>query len=147
MMSPYSPKSPRIWLPWAVRALMNPWRTRCIASNACCATFFTATKRMLGVVPETLQLPRPVMSASAGFHAHQTRLELREERRHLVALELLAHDHFAAPVYRVNLEHILCQVEPHRRNLHVGRPSRLSGWISTSTLAHRRRCERGRPSH
>jgi hypothetical protein len=27
---------------------MNPWRTRCIASSACWATFFTATKRMLG---------------------------------------------------------------------------------------------------
>jgi len=48
MTRPYSPSRPRIWFACAVRDLMKPWRTRCIASNACWATFFTATKRMLG---------------------------------------------------------------------------------------------------
>ena len=40
--------SPRIWLTMAVRAWTNPWRTRCTDSTACCSTFFTGTKRMLG---------------------------------------------------------------------------------------------------
>src|SRR4051812_22318126 len=48
MIRPNSPRRPRIWLACAVRALTNPWWTRCSDRTACCSTLLTGTKRMLG---------------------------------------------------------------------------------------------------
>ena len=41
-------------------------------------------------MPETFQLPRPEMSAPTRFHPDQTRLQIRKEFGHILALYLLA---------------------------------------------------------
>src|SRR5499426_1583038 len=96
---------------------------------------------------KTLQSSGPVMRTTAGFHPDQARRQLREERRHLAAFELLLQHRPATLIDPMHLEHILCKVNANRRNLHRGRSPRFKWLISASTLAHRCRCEWGRPSH
>src|SRR5262250_3928712 len=96
---------------------------------------------------KTLEFSGPVMRTAAGFHPNQARRQLREERRHLVAFELLLQHRPATLIDPMHLEHILCKVNANRRNLHRGRSPRFKWLISASTLAHRCRCEWGRPSH
>src|SRR5262245_25890114 len=83
-----------------------------------------------------LELSGPVMRTAAGFHPNQARRQLREERRHLVAFELLLQHRPATLINPMHLEHILCKVNANRRNLHRGRSPRFKWLISTSTLAH-----------
>src|SRR5215471_13457370 len=99
------------------------------------------------VCPKLLECSGPVMRTAAGFHTNQARRQLREERCHLVAFELLLQHSPATLIDAMHLEHILCKVNANRRNLHRGRSPRLKWLISASTLAHRCRYEWGRPSH
>ena len=73
-------------------------------------------------VPEAFQLARPMVGTAACFHADQARRKIDKERGHLVTFELLLQDGLAAFVDHVDLEHVLCQVDANRRNLHDGRP-------------------------
>ena len=76
-------------------------------------------------VPERLQLPRPVMRAAARFHADQARRQVGEERHYLGALQLLLQHRLASLIDPMHLDHVLCQIDPNRRNLHLGRLSWL----------------------
>ena len=68
------------------------------------------------------------------FHADQAQRKIDKERGHLVTFELLLQDGLAAFVDRMDLEHVLCQVDANRRNLHDGRPSRFKWLINAATL-------------
>jgi len=93
-------------------------------------------------VPIALQRARPVVRATARFHADQTRRQLGEEHRHLLAPQLLAQHHFAALVHSVHLKDILRQINANRRNLHADAPL-CSVVADTSTVAHRCRMSGG----
>src|SRR5262245_20263815 len=63
------------------------------------------------------------MRTAAGLHADQTRRQLGEERQHLLASELPGNDDLALGIHAVDLEHLLCKVEPDGGNCSRGRPS------------------------
>src|SRR5262245_28275728 len=63
------------------------------------------------------------MRTAAGLHADQTRRQLGEERQHLLASELAGDDDLALRIDAVDLEHLLCKVEPDGGNCCHGRPS------------------------
>src|SRR5262245_64481382 len=63
------------------------------------------------------------MRTAAGLHADQTRRQLGEERQHLLASELPGDDDLARRIDAVDLEHLLCKVEPDGGNCRHGRPS------------------------
>src|SRR5690349_15597223 len=89
----------------------------------------------LYLVAQRLQLPRPMVRAAAGFHASQARRHIGEKRGYLIALELPLQHRLAPLIYAMHLDYVLCQIQPHRRNLHLVAPSRCK-WTSTiSTLA------------
>lgn len=69
-----------------------------------------------------LKLALPVMRASAGLHAGQTRRQVNEECCHLVSAQLLLHKYLAVLVDSVDLKHVLSQVDTNSRKLHGGRP-------------------------
>lgn len=54
--------------------------------------------------------------------------QIGEERRDLIALELLAQFHLAVSVHTVNLEHVLGQIEADGGELHGGRSFRVEFW-------------------
>ena len=70
------------------------------------------------LVAELRQLPRPIMSRCAGFHANQARRQCLEELQHLAAPQLLANDDLLGHVDPVNLEHVLGDIQTNRCNLH-----------------------------
>jgi hypothetical protein len=57
----------------------------------------------------------------AGFHADNARRESYKYTPHLAAVHLTAQHHFAVAVYPVQLKNVLCQIDPHRCNIHGGR--------------------------
>src|SRR5262249_47392309 len=74
-------------------------------------------------VSELGDLTCPVMRAAAGLHADQTPRQLGEERQHLFASELPGNDDLVLSIHAVDLEHLLCKVEPNGGNCSHGRPS------------------------
>src|SRR5262245_57222838 len=85
------------------------------------------------------------MRTSAGLHADQTRLQLGEERQLLLASELARDDDLALGIDAVDLEHLLCKVEPDGGNCRHGRPSLVIRFNDHSTAL---RCLlRRRPPH
>lgn len=89
--------------------------------------FYVLRCDQLHRVPERLQFPRPVVGAAAGFQADPAGRELREEGQHLRALQLLPQYRPSRVIRPMHLEHVLCQINPNRRKLHLGRPFRSSG--------------------
>src|SRR5262249_30861455 len=63
------------------------------------------------------------MRTAAGLHGDQTRRQLAEERQHLLTSELPGDDDLALGIDAVDLEHLLCKVEPDGGNSCHGRPS------------------------
>src|SRR5215468_11564155 len=63
------------------------------------------------------------MRTAAGLHADQTRRQLGEERQHLLASELPGDHDLALGIDAVDLEHLLCKVDPDGGNSCHGRPS------------------------
>lgn len=61
----------------------------------------------LDPVPEPLPFAGPVVSAAAGFHADQTRWQVSEESRNLLAPESFLQCSLAVLVDAVNLERVL----------------------------------------
>src|SRR5262245_10497721 len=61
------------------------------------------------------------MRTAAGLHPDQTRRQLGEERQHLLASELARDDDLALRIDAVDLEHLLCKVEPDGGNCRHGR--------------------------
>ncbi len=98
-------------------------------------------------VPQSLQLPRPVVRTRTRLHADQAGGQIGEERCNLLTLELLAQFHLAVSVHAVDLEHVLGQIEADCRNLHGGRSFRFE-WLVTLPLWHFDAVIGwGRPSH
>ena len=97
------------------------------------------------LVPESDQLPRPVMARAAGLHADQARREFCEERDHLSPSERPPDNHFARAGDRVNLKDILGQVEADGRDLHRD-GSKLVLRDSTTLALQRREREPSTPS-
>src|SRR3990167_4990752 len=87
------------------------------------------------------------MRAPASLHANQARLQVGEERGHLLSLQLLSQHGLSVLINSVDLEHVLGQVDTSGSNLHGGRPFRFKWLINASTLARRCRSGWGRPSH
>jgi hypothetical protein len=88
------------------------------------------------LVAQLDELARPVMRAATGLHPDQAGRQVGEELQHLAAFELLAQHRFPALAHPVDLEHALCQIDTHCRNLHDGRPLSVKWSDRTSTLAH-----------
>ena len=66
---------------------------------------------------------------------NQTRLEIRKERRHPIATELLAKDNLAPEIHGVHLKHVLRQLYANRLNLHLQTP--IARMVrKTLTMAH-----------
>src|SRR5262249_4138291 len=80
-------------------------------------------RHQLHGVPELGNLTCPIMRTAAGLHADQTRRQLGKERQHLLASELARDDDLALRIDAVDLEHLLCKVEPDSGNCAHGRPS------------------------
>jgi len=64
-------------------------------------------RHQLHAVPELGNLTGPIMRTAAGLHADQTRRQLGEERRHLLASEPSGDDDLALGIDAVDLEHLL----------------------------------------
>lgn len=69
------------------------------------------------LVAELRQLPRPVVRPRAGFDAGQTRAQAREEQQQLCAPQLPPDDNRPGGVDRVDLKHVLGQIQPDSSNL------------------------------
>jgi len=80
------------------------------------------------LVPETLDLARPVVGRATGLHADEAGpvrgRELFEERDHLTAAQTAPQDDVPRRIGRVHLKHVLRQIKTNRANLRHGRPSR-----------------------
>jgi hypothetical protein len=63
------------------------------------------------VVPQLLQLSRPVVRPATGFQSDETRRQLGKVGQHFAPTELFAHDHFAAGIHPVHLKTALCDIE------------------------------------
>lgn len=156
---PYSASSPRVWLTSAVRPLTSRACARCRVSTACCASNghkshvrpahgLTDGLGIIAVVlvvptvgldelrgdpprimPRLSQLPRPVGTASIGFHANQARRKLGEKGQHLLASQSLAQDHLFLLIHPVDLKHILGQIDPNAHDLHLGSPFSWDGLL------------------
>src|SRR5262245_3570675 len=87
------------------------------------------TERGVRISRTTLRVPKlgdltcPVMRTAACLHADETRCQLGEERQHLLASELAGDDDIALGIDAVDLEHLLCKVDPDGGNCRHGRPS------------------------
>jgi len=57
----------------------------------------------------------------ARLHSDQNRRELREKANHLRPAQFTPKDHFSFGIDHMNLENMLCEINPNRRNLHGGR--------------------------
>jgi hypothetical protein len=79
------------------------------------------------VMPERLQLPRPIVGAAAGFHANVAGRQAGKEGQYLCALGLLLHHGLAFLVCSMHLLHVPCQIYANRRKFHIGRPFHSSG--------------------
>jgi hypothetical protein len=73
-------------------------------------------------VPECLQLTRPVMGATACFHADQARRQIGKDLGHLCTLELLLQTCLAVGIHTMNLKNRLCKIDSNCRNLHDDAP-------------------------
>jgi hypothetical protein len=51
-----------------------------------------------------------ITTVGLGFHPDQARRQVRKERQHFAALQLLAQYRFPPAISRVNLENALCQI-------------------------------------
>src|SRR6185312_9445613 len=63
----------------------------------------------------------PVVRTRARCHADRARRQIGEEGQYLRTLKLLLQPRLAARVHAMHLEHVLCQINSNRRNLHSGR--------------------------
>src|SRR5262245_1348044 len=75
------------------------------------------------------------MRTAARLHADQTRRQLGEERQYLFAFQLPGDDDLALGFDAVDLEHLLCKIEPDGGNCCHGRPP-FGDSSSTVTLRH-----------
>src|SRR5690606_11429240 len=98
-------------------------------------------------MPHGLQLPRPIMSATAGLHAHFTRRKLAEKRQQLGPAQRFAHQHLARTIHGMHLDHLLCQIQCNTINLHDGLLLLWDWLINTSSLALRCRISGRSPFH
>jgi hypothetical protein len=73
-------------------------------------------------VAKLREFTRPIMGRRAGFHANKASRQRLEELDHLVASQLLANDDLPGWVDRMNLKHVLSDVQTDRRNLHGTAP-------------------------
>jgi hypothetical protein len=71
------------------------------------------------------ELPRQMVRASACLQPDHRRLELAEERQHLVAPQLAAHHHLLVGVDAMQLEELLRRVGKNARNLSTDGSLRL----------------------
>src|SRR3546814_20433074 len=69
----------------------------------------------------------PVMCRSARLNANQAWRQLRKERQHLLAVQLLHQHRGAVLIDAVRLENALRQIQSYRRNPHRERSSFFSG--------------------
>src|SRR5665647_1406587 len=71
------------------------------------------------------QLARPVVRATAGFHANQAGFKVGKVRQHLAALQGTAHHWLVVRIHAVYLKDVLCQINANRSNLHTWTPTVL----------------------
>src|ERR1700734_4173108 len=69
-------------------------------------------------VAKLREFTRPIMGRRAGFHANQASRQRLEELHHLAASQLLANDDLLGCVDRMNLIHVLSDIQTDRCNLH-----------------------------
>src|SRR5690606_2165066 len=98
-------------------------------------------------MPHGLQLPRPIMSATAGLHAYFTRRKLVEKRQQLGPAQRFAHQYLARTIHGMHLDHLLCQIQCNTINLHDGLLLLWDWLINTSSLALRCRISGRSPFH
>src|SRR5260370_41815860 len=63
-----------------------------------------------------------MMTGTTGFDRDHCRCKLREERRHLIAAQLLAQDRLLGGIHPMKLENVLRRIHPNAANLSHGRP-------------------------
>src|SRR4051794_31246204 len=92
-------------------------------------------------MPKRLQLSRAMMARTTGFDGDLRRRELREERHHILAPQLLPQNWRFGGVDPVKLENVLRRIHSNSANLVHGR-SPLSE-ITNNDLILAHRCRRG----
>jgi len=73
----------------------------------------------LHLVTKRFHLARPEVRATTGFKDHQAEVLLGHKHGGLLSRELFAELHFSGPQRAVNLENILCQINPNHHILHL----------------------------
>ncbi len=89
----------------------------------------------LHLVPERLHLARPVVRAAASLKKDQAGLLPGHEHRELLSRELFTKLDLSCPQRAMDLENILCQIDPDHHILHLAVPLFCMA-LSTTTLAH-----------
>src|SRR5262249_42289424 len=87
-------------------------------------------------MPEPLDLTRPVMSARAGFHRHHAARQPGDEGQQLPASELFSQYRPSARITAVELEHVLCQIDPDSSNFHSWTLLVLWSMVESTIVAH-----------
>ena len=70
------------------------------------------------LVPQLLQLSRPVVRPTTGFQSDETRRQLGKIEEHFAAAELFPHDHFPVGIHTVYLKAALRDIESDTFHLH-----------------------------
>ena len=83
-----------------------------------------ARRHQTHIVPERLELARPMVRCGAGFHADQAGRHLLEKADQLPAAELPRDHRLSRSVDAMHLEHVLGDIQTDRANLHVDDPLR-----------------------
>ena len=76
----------------------------------------------LDLMPERLELARPIECARAGFDDHRARSDLRHGRQKLIPHHPALQDDAAVAVDAVELEHVLCDIHAEGLDRHLGSP-------------------------
>src|SRR5208337_2358230 len=71
------------------------------------------------LVTELFDLTRPVMRARASLHRHQAAWQVGDAAQQLPPQEQLSQHRLPVRVAAVKTEHVLCQIDPQRSNLHL----------------------------
>src|SRR3954468_21216433 len=86
-------------------------------------------------MPEGLKKPRTMVARTAGFDRNHGRRKLLEERKHLLAAQLLPQNRLPGSVHSVKLKNVFRRIHPNSANLLHGR-SPLSEVSNSLILAH-----------
>jgi hypothetical protein len=106
----------------SLRCLADRLRVRRIVLLPLHEGFDVGGRDETDLVAQLADLAAPEMRAAAGFHRHQARRQVAEERQYLIPSQLLAQNTKPRRVSAMHLKHSLRQVEHDRDNLRHDRP-------------------------